>query len=355
MGIRNWSRKDIEEKDIKDLKGMYIVMIGLHMVFELLYAYIGCMPMYIANIPATLFYLISVRFIKKNYAFLFMLLAYMEVSIHFTIASAYIGMDYGFYLPLIGLLVGFWFATVKYCSQKVEAPLRICYSAFSVFALLCVYARAIYLNEFIRVKTAPGVVHAIFIFNVLCTFTFVIAHLSLNHIRILEEETYLTKKAEYDELTGLRNRIGLDHEIKKINLASDNNQEVYSVAMLDIDLFKEINDTYGHMVGDQVLRELGSIFDREVKKGIICGRWGGEEFLFITFGKENVDNFPKEMERLRDFIEGHLFRTGNIMIQLTVSIGIGSREGVLDRRAVDLADQRLYKAKNSGRNRVVVA
>ncbi len=355
MVMEKWSRKDINDQDIRDLKMMYIVLILFHLVLELLYAYIGCMPMYVINMPVLLGYFFCLRFIKRKYAALIMLIAYIETLVHFNLASFFLGMGYGFYLPLTGLLIGFWFATVKYCSDRVERLFRILYTIACCGSMIGIYLYTRWIGTDTVTVTHPSLQSTIYIINILCSFVFVVGHMSLNNIRIAEEEHYLTRKAEYDELTGLRNRIGLDHEIKKLNLACENTNEKYAVAMLDIDLFKEINDTYGHIVGDQVLRELGSIFEREVKKNIICGRWGGEEFLFITVGEENVADFEREMERLRSFIEGHLFRTGNIMIQLTVSIGIGARDGVLDRRAVEVADQMLYKAKNNGRNRVVVA
>lgn len=171
-------------------------------------------------------------------------------------------------------------------------------------------------------------------------------------LRANEEE--LAKLAHTDYLTGLNNRRHFmekaQHELSRaLRYRSE-----CSILMLDIDLFKVVNDTYGHHVGDTVLQELSSYCQKTVRSIDILGRLGGEEF--VVFLPETGDEKALEVaERLRMGIEQTpMAHVGDQVIQVTVSIGLmsGGREGASLDELLDFADQALYEAKRSGRNRV---
>ncbi len=160
-----------------------------------------------------------------------------------------------------------------------------------------------------------------------------------------------------DELTGLYNRRHfwdrLDPEFKRAVRYGD----PLSCLLLDIDKFKDLNDTYGHPVGDLALKELGRILKAECRGTDIVARFGGEEFI-ILLGRTDTDGATLFAERLRRIVEEHSFQPADMdgEIHITLSIGVVSYPND-DVHAINdlirLADDALYRAKNGGRNRVI--
>ena len=122
-----------------------------------------------------------------------------------------------------------------------------------------------------------------------------------------------------------------------------------SIIITDIDRLKQINDNYGHEIGDKVLVEIADIFRNRLRNMDICGRWGGEEFLIICQNTGH-DNAREMVESLRADIGNHLFPTAS---HVTASLGVSTiNDNEEIERAVKRADDALYHAKESGRNRV---
>ena len=182
----------------------------------------------------------------------------------------------------------------------------------------------------------------------LIEFTAVIRDIT-DRVRLMD---LLQKQAVTDELTGLPNRREFLDVVERI-LESD---EELSVFLLDIDFFKKINDSYGHDVGDEVLRILAKVGMGLSRKADVFARWGGEEFVAALPGT-NADEACAIAERLRMKFEqqdfAHEWRTGKA-VPFTVTIGVTTREQGERDVSVMLkrADQALYRAKESGRNRV---
>lgn len=164
----------------------------------------------------------------------------------------------------------------------------------------------------------------------------------------------LNKQAVTDSLTGLFNHRffhdTLDNEIKR----SETFQLSFTVAIIDIDNFKQVNDTYGHLAGDEVLRKVAQVIRENVRQSDIPARYGGEEFgvLFYHAGKEKALIIT---ERIRQSVEDLLVKTGGVEIGVTVSIGLAEypREASNKNTLIQEADARLYAAKRAGKNRVM--
>jgi diguanylate cyclase (GGDEF)-like protein len=163
----------------------------------------------------------------------------------------------------------------------------------------------------------------------------------------------LQQAALTDSLTGMPNRRYLLERVEQEWAAYARNQRPFSVMMIDIDGFKQINDTFGHEAGDQVLRQVAVLLRRAARTEDVVGRLGGEEFLVICPGTNQAMGV-RVAERLRQTVASHVFQVDGVAIRVTVSIGISERESGMA-HVDDLmrrADTALYRAKNDGRNRV---
>lgn len=171
--------------------------------------------------------------------------------------------------------------------------------------------------------------------------------------KVLEEKNnLLSTLAITDELTGLYNRHFLDQRIECEMKNADMQNKPISMAILDIDHFKRVNDTYGHPVGDEVLKELANVVRNEIQSTDFIVRFGGEEFVLIM-PNTNSEEAYQLVEIIRDKIEKHEFpKVGHI----TVSFGVAVKELYeLFYSWYDRMDKALYFAKQSGRNRSVLA
>ena len=158
----------------------------------------------------------------------------------------------------------------------------------------------------------------------------------------------LEKIASIDKLTGIFNRRMLD-QILQIELdITQRHERDLSLIILDIDYFKQVNDTYGHLVGDEVLKDMASIISKNLRASDVFGRYGGEEFLVICT-QTNEDNAFNLAEKLRKIIEEYKF---NQVGTKTISLGISSfkRNDTME-QLFKKADEALYCAKEKGRNR----
>ena len=128
-----------------------------------------------------------------------------------------------------------------------------------------------------------------------------------------------------------------------------------TVMMLDLDHFKHVNDTYGHAAGDAVLRHVAQLMRDNVRKIDLCGRLGGEEFA-ILLPYTHLNTAQNFAERLRAVVGSSPTRVEGHTISITISIGLSALEPTdeLPDRALARADEALYRAKATGRNRVVL-
>lgn len=163
----------------------------------------------------------------------------------------------------------------------------------------------------------------------------------------------LALQVRRDSLTGLSNRMALDEELNRATLNLQRYEdEIFSVLMLDVDYFKRYNDTFGHLAGDEVLREIATILQTTCRATDIVGRYGGEEFMIVL--PRTAKAGAREIgERLRATIEAHVWPNAPV----TVSVGIATASATISKSDAVLneADVALYLSKQGGRNRVCCA
>lgn len=175
--------------------------------------------------------------------------------------------------------------------------------------------------------------------------------------RMVETEKRLREMAERDGLTGVLNRRALDGRVQAAFSYFLRGGPPLSLAILDIDHFKSINDQYGHQAGDKVLREVALRIEQNLRAYDTVGRYGGEEFLLV-YPDTPMDRGRAAAERIRSIITGTPIAAGESQLKVTVSIGVvtlqPSFRGPLS-LAIETADEALYIAKKLGRDRVVAS
>lgn len=180
----------------------------------------------------------------------------------------------------------------------------------------------------------------------------------------VEMRSFYKKMATFDSLTGLYNSRHIREELSRAYSRFQREpQRLTSIVMCDIDYFKKINDNYGHIQGDYVLKEVGGLLESQIREGFdVIGRFGGEEFLAIMDGNDEK-TCVQIIERWRSILEDHSFQrygeNGQKMpgqnLNLTMSFGVATMRGEYKNSAELLADadKALYHAKENGRNQVI--
>jgi diguanylate cyclase (GGDEF)-like protein len=160
---------------------------------------------------------------------------------------------------------------------------------------------------------------------------------------------------ERDGLTGLYSHSRIVEQIESAVRRADRQQSDFSVAMLDIDGFKAVNDTYGHLVGDQVLKALAYLLRQHLRMSDVVGRFGGDEFV-ILFPDTNGISALEKMEEIRRHFAAVEHETVHGRFSVTVSCGVAEYPTALScDELITAADDALYGAKRAGRDQVVLA
>jgi len=169
--------------------------------------------------------------------------------------------------------------------------------------------------------------------------------------RILQSEKLLAEQlARLDPLTGLFNRRAFYEQAQTVLYNAQRCLKKTSVIVLDIDNFKQINDTYGHSIGDEVIKKTAEIIKSMIRKGDIPVRWGGEEFVIVH--PNDGEEAMLLAERLRKYIEKCELSTSLCSLTFTISLGIAQTsdtKGSID-QLIKEADLQMYRAKEQGRN-----
>ena len=177
--------------------------------------------------------------------------------------------------------------------------------------------------------------------------------LEIAHRELLSILRQASKKASHDELTGLYNRRYFSEILHTQISISNASDTPLGLLMLDIDYFKPVNDSYGHLAGDEVLKSFKHIHEHCLRKCDFIARYGGEEFIILLPGADKTTLLDIG-ERIRNFVENMIFDNITEGFHVTVSIGAthyANREKSAD--MIKRTDNNLYKAKRSGRNQLI--
>ena len=297
------------------------------------------------NLGVLLLYFSYYFLIKKKKINLFIHLTYITYVASASAATVLMGFQTGIHICLYGMCILLFF--VSYFSKKVDnkvKPFPLCIIIILDYIALyfvCSYVDPIYPLSF----TARSI---LFILHISVSIILSMVFLSFFVKYVLSLEKKIKKESQIDKLTNLGNRKALAEYFNEMD-----KKERYSLAMLDIDDFKKVNDRYGHLVGDYILRKTSEIISSVYKNADVF-RYGGEEFIIISKITESYEENCNMLDKVRQTVADYEYNIDYLKLRITITFGVAEYDSSSNLEDwIKLADDRLYYGKKHGKNQVV--
>ena len=342
---------------IKQVMSFAMAMLGFfHLCLTVFFSIFGIFPMAAMDFCSVVLYVFCFVQIQRDKSLLYLFnLSYLQIVLHSVIAALLLGTESGFSLYMIAALpIGYYAAYNFNMRKQVINPM--CYVVIAGAAFCFLRVASSYMGPFYTYGN-KALVSAVYMVNYFVAVIIIVSFIStlLNQIRILEnlrslQNKQLEKLSKTDALTGLANRRSIEERYTQTEAL----REGYSLVIGDIDDFKAVNDTYGHNVGDAVLKAVAEVFKGTVRSEDIVCRWGGEEFLIFlpkcTGGDAaNIAQRILESVRVTDMMTSE-----KEVFHITMTLGVSTaRLGMEFTEVITEADDNLYYGKHHGKNQVV--
>lgn len=326
-------------------------ILAIHVTLLISFIFSGATFMGNINVISVSFYIFSYLVIQKGRYSLYVFTMCIEIWVHMTLGVVFLGWDVGFQLYCFILIPMIFLASYIGIStnKKLFLPILISVIDVSTFMFCLFYTRN-------HNPISLGILsyeqsEYFYMLNIAIVFIGLIAIMYFFVYNAVHAEKTLHRLAEYDELTGLYNRRFIRDVLDDVYYDYISNGCLFSVAITDIDDFKNVNDTFGHDAGDYVLKTLGERFKAGISDNEIVGRWGGEEFIVIFENGSSFEDCYNTMDKIRQSIESKPFSYEGHNISITLTIGVAIyEEGMSITDIIRKADSRLYKGKAGGKN-----
>lgn len=321
--------------------------LAAHVSYVAIFALLKLPGMVAYNLCSALFYCAMQLAARRGAYRLVVSSIHVEVCIFAVVSTLAVGWEIGAALYLIALISLTYFCPFRHKWMPY---------VFSVLEIVVFLGLALYMRLACpgRLTVSETVGLWLFVYNACGCFIIIIyaafsskVSAAVSRQELQDENLSLSALANYDELTGFLTRHAF---LTKMDKPWDG---LVALALGDIDDFKVINDTWGHLCGDQVLSESAELIRRELESTVSVCRWGGEEFLFLFTGLP-LGVVEEKVRELCTAIAAHPFRFGQAEFHITMTFGIGMSSEVGTREElIALADRRMYEGKALGKNRVV--
>ena len=317
-----------------------------HGFYTIFFQYLDIWQLSALNLFSCAFYF-DFLFIRKDTSEKSIVYTYFEILLFSVLSEIFLGPDYGFFLYIVGISAAVFYLVPSYGNWRFFFQL--------IGIVTTVLLEGAILTFDIRFPDIQSVMEPyrilVYLGNIGITAVIVFGatfFYSQETEKVWQSLRYTTN---HDALTGLYNRRFLERYIEEI---PHHARTDYVVAMVDIDFFKKVNDTYGHEAGDKVLRRVSSCLQDTAGAKNLAVRWGGEEFI-LYFPDTAQETVYKKMEELRREVESLVIPSSGRHIRITITAGIAA--GISDsnyEKVIRSADEKLYLGKQRGRNQVVV-
>jgi diguanylate cyclase (GGDEF)-like protein len=275
---------------------------------------------------------------------------FISILIFTIVNTLFAGWQAGFQNFLFSEVVAIFLPNIRRNSNVGKIFSFATFFAITYFVLFILFLNNI---DFTYVFPAEGL-NRLYIINTVATFFTIMMFAFVYSTHSERRLNELSRRADFDELTKLYNRYAINQMLETYIEEYNERHKPFNVAILDIDFFKNVNDTYGHNAGDDVLKGVAKILKKYTKTGSTVGRWGGEEFIIIAPPNIDKTKCDRDLDTIRKYINSGEFVSNGQRIGITVSIGVDNyRDGWGAKEVVEAADKNLYRAKETGRNKIV--
>lgn len=336
----------------------------LNTVFLLIHIFFGIF--FHINNTGILFYynlfsiaigLIGYVILYKNLSDLYSAITNIEIFIFMIMCTLCLGWDYGFQQYCMIFVVSLLFTDYSLNEDHKLKKNTICMLGLVIVAYFSLRIWTFSHPYVYRLESNISA-HNFYIINSLLAFIFLITYSYLYSQIVMRLELALVDAATKDALTGLYNRRKMMDLLNAMSEILVSTSPKMCIAMIDIDNFKRINDTYGHDAGDEVLKTMAGVLlsknSEEKENSFYSCRWGGEEFLIFYRTDRSSEEIIAEFEDLRQQIANQVVVHNEQEIKFTVTTGLAFyKENLTVTDMVNIADENLYKGKKSTKNVVV--
>lgn len=327
-----------------------VYLVAIHLALMVFFWWEDITIMFYMNIFSVAFYCILLRMVKEQHI-LCVIGACIEVIAHMFLAILCTGFETGFtfyFLVVIQSLFYYNYQLIRLTGVKHNFP-KI---GILVIIVLTLAAGVFLLGNGPLYVLSRNMNYALLIINFLVGSTFSILYFMSYEHYALQTQKDLEFMAMSDELTGLYNRWHMMKMMEQCVLAG----ESYAIGILDVDDFKQVNDTYGHSAGDLILKKISEELESMMDDHTYICRWGGEEFLIMSTGCESEHEVADRMQELIHKIQETEYRYEEATIRVTLTAGVAARSNRSDctmDHVIKAADDLLYRGKLAGKNRIV--
>ena len=333
-----------------------IFLVGLifHAAFIPLFYYLGVKELFYFNFLSVTIFTVSLILNYRGKQGMALWLAYFEVNVHAVLAVLLMGWESGFYFYLMAI------APLLFLNPKLPLFNKTLTLMIPIFLVIWLHRMMlsdppVYLIEE-RIINLLNEVNAVGTILILAYLSFIYSKaVSISEDRLRSTSMALEVIAATDPLTNILNRRAMLNELKSEVARYHVSDRPFVLALGDVDNFKSINDEYGHLNGDIVLKNVAAMLGENFRKGDLIGRWGGEEFLILLVGT-NEDEAEVATEKVRQIIEDSQIELGDHLHSVTITFGLCEFEsGMTIDECLHRADLALYQGKSHGKNQTVKA
>ena len=339
--------QDIHEYVVTVAWRTNVILLLCHLVLGIFFLTNHFTLLFGFNCFSILVYLISFFILKKKLSKVYVILVFIEIYLFMFFSIFCVGWDFGFQHYCITFVASYMFADF-YRNEMQTSGIDIV--LFGTLNGLLYLGLRFYSNIFEPVYHLDNqiVVYLIYFLNTVFAFFFFIMFIYIYNRAVSRMENDLRQMAERDPLTGLYNRRRMLQFLEQA--MTEVTETPFAVAMLDIDYFKKVNDTYGHQVGDDFLVAIAQGIKSKFRESDIVGRIGGDEFFALMRGvteREQIEHKAKELLDVMARVSKDYENTG---ISASIGISIFPRDGRTLDELYSSADSALYKVKRNGKN-----
>lgn len=344
-----------KHKNFKDLKKtyskLYIATSFFHIAFALLFMLAKNNYFVGYNVLASILYIaLAIIAVKGNNIKVCFNICFFEILIFSILGTIFVGYNSGFSLYILCIipLTIYLLYLLRDGRKRTIRVVAVLIFSYLISTFISVFELVKYIEITEFYKKIFFSVNLVVSLLLLIPFLYVFLIKLSNIQNVLKKENKkLETVANYDPLTKLRNRRTFEENYS--DLVKNKNAD-FCILMLDIDNFKNVNDTYGHDNGDIVLKEIASIIKSSVRTVDKVYRWGGEEILVIF--KDSISNAYKASDRIRKLVGKQEFNFNNEVVKITITGGLAEYKESKD-NVIKNADDALYIGKKSGKNKIV--